>query len=146
MARVRGQLSIGGVAKLAGVNVETVRFYQRKALLPEPRRPDGGTRTYDDAFVDRLRFIRGAQKMGFSLDDIGQLLALQDGTRCKEARQLAEGKLREIRERLEGLQRMESVLTVLVDACHTAKGKISCPLITALTTQADDVRDVLSKA
>ena len=73
-------LTIGVLAEAAGVNVETIRFYQRKGLLPEPDRPVGGIRRYGAADVARVRFIKSAQRLGFSLDDVAQLLRLEDGT------------------------------------------------------------------
>ncbi|MBP6545794.1 MAG: Hg(II)-responsive transcriptional regulator [Phenylobacterium sp.] len=124
-------LTIGTLARTAGVNVETVRFYQRRGLLAEPDKPYGGIRRYGAADVARLRFIKTAQRLGFSLDDIAGLLRLADGTQCAEARVLAEHKLREVRARLADLARLEAVLTSLVDACIQG-GDCGCPLIEAL--------------
>lgn len=125
-------LTIGAFAEAAGVNVETIRFYQRKGLLPEPDRAQGSIRRYGDADVNRLRFVKGAQRLGFSLDEVAELLRLQDGTHCKEAKALAEHKLQDVREKLADLARIESVLSKLVCACDASRGKISCPLISAL--------------
>ena len=79
-------LTIAGLAKAAEVNVETIRFYQRKGLLTEPIRPLGGIRRYDSKDVSRVRFIKSAQRIGFKLDEVAQLLQLDDGTHCTEAR------------------------------------------------------------
>jgi MerR family mercuric resistance operon transcriptional regulator len=125
-------LTIGAFARAAEVNVETIRFYQRKGLLPQPVRPPGSIRRYGKADVARVKFIKAAQRLGFSLDEVAQLLQLEDGTRCKQASMLAGQKLRIVREKLSDLKRMESVLAGLVHACHTRKGNISCPLIDAL--------------
>ena len=127
-----GSVTIGVLAESAGVNVETIRFYQRKRLMPEPRRPQGGIRRYGDAELARLRFIRSAQNLGFSLDEIAELLKLEDGTHCGEARQLAEVKLRDVRERLSHLRRIESALRTLVAGCSSARGSVKCPLISSL--------------
>ncbi|MFX6250319.1 MerR family transcriptional regulator, partial [Acinetobacter baumannii] len=78
-------LTIGAFAKAAGVNVETIRFYQRKGLLPEPDKPAGGIRRYGETDVVRVRFMKSAQRLGFSLEEIGELLRLEDGTHCEEA-------------------------------------------------------------
>lgn len=125
-------LTIGAFAKTAGVNVETIRFYQRKGLLRQPAKPYGGIRRYGAADVGRLRFVKSAQFLGFNLDEIGELLRLEDGTHCREASVLGELKLQSVREKLAGLRRMETVLSRLVRACHTRKGNVSCPLIASL--------------
>jgi len=125
-------LTIGAFAKAAGVNVETIRFYQRKGLLPEPESPFGGVRRYGAADVARLKFVRSAQRLGFSLDEISQLLRLDDGTHCREAAELAAMHLAQVRARLADLGRIEATLSQLVTACRTHRGKVSCPLIAAL--------------
>ena len=81
-------LSIGAFAEAAGVNVETIRFYQRKGLLLEPEKPYGSIRRYGGTDVARVRFVKSAQRMGFSLDEVAGLLMLDDGTHCDEAREL----------------------------------------------------------
>ncbi len=125
-------LTIGALAKAANVNVETIRFYQRKGLLPEPDKPYGGIRRYCQADVARVRFVKSAQRLGFSLDEVADLLKLEDGTHCNEASSLAERKLGDIRMKLADLARMESVLAQLVCACHARKGNVSCPLIASI--------------
>lgn len=132
MANLPGHLTIGAFAEAAGVNVETIRFYQRKGLLPEPDRPPGGIRRYGEADVTRVRFVKTAQRLGFSLEEIGELFCLEDGTHCKEASQLAERKLDDVRSRMADLARMESVLSALVGACRSSRGNIACPLIASL--------------
>ena len=127
-----GNLTIGAFAKAAGVNVETIRFYQRKGLLPEPDRPYGSIRRYGQADVARVRFVKAAQRLGFSLDEIGQLLKLEDGTRCSEAAELAALRLADVRTRLADLTRMEAVLSNLLNECGAHHGSVSCPLIAAL--------------
>lgn len=132
MAKLPGNLTIGAFAMAAGVNVETIRFYQRKGLLAEPDRPLGSIRRYGGADVTRVRFVKTAQRLGFSLEEIAELLRLEDGAHCNEASALAEHKLIGIREKLADLARMESVLSELVCACHARRGSISCPLIASL--------------
>lgn len=125
-------LTIGVLADAAGVNVETIRFYQRKDLMQEPDRPLGGIRRYGKADLARVRFIKSAQRLGFSLDEVGDLLKLEDGSHCTEARAQAERKLADVRERLADLRRIEAVLQDLVQRCCAASGEVRCPLIQAL--------------
>ncbi len=127
-------LSIGAFAEAAGVHVETIRFYQRKGLLPEPQRPYGSIRRYRQADVARLRFVKTAQRLGFTLDEVGQLLRLEDGTHCDEAAQLAGLRLADVRARLANLQRIESALSRLVQQCQSSDVDVCCPLIAALQT------------
>ena len=125
-------LTIGVLAEAAGVNVETIRFYQRKGLMQEPDRPLGGIRRYRETDLGRVRFIKSAQRLGFSLDEIGDLLKLEDGSHCTEAREQAERKLTDVRAKLVDLQRIEAVLEELVQRCCAAKGQVRCPMIQAL--------------
>ena len=133
-------LSIGAFAEAAGVNVETIRFYQRKGLLPEPQKPYGGIRRYGEADVARVRFVKSAQRLGFSLDEVDGLLMLDDGAHCDQARHLAEQKLVDVRSKLADLLRIESVLTTLIDDCCASHGKVSCPLIAALQERPLETR------
>jgi MerR family mercuric resistance operon transcriptional regulator len=135
MTRERPGLSVGAFAAEAGVNVETVRFYQRKGLLPEPARPYGRIRRYGARDVARVRFIKSAQRLGFSLDEIAGLLRLEDGTHCEEARAMAEDKLADVRAKLRDLRRIEATLRRLVADCSAARGTIACPLIAALNAR-----------
>jgi len=132
MSHQQPRLTIGALARAAGVNVETIRFYQRKGLLAEPDRPPGGIRRYGQASVGRVRFIKSAQRLGFSLNEVGELLRLEDGTHCGEASALAEHKLVDVREKLADLLRMEAALSALVHACHASGGDVRCPLIVSL--------------
>ncbi|MBI5898470.1 MAG: Hg(II)-responsive transcriptional regulator [Rhodocyclales bacterium] len=125
-------LTIGAFAKAAGVNVETIRFYQLKGLLPRPERPYGSIRRYGQADVARVAFVKAAQRLGFNLDEIGQLLKLEDGTHCSEAAELATLRLADVRARLTDLSRIEAVLSRLVGECSAHHGNVSCPLIAAL--------------
>ena len=124
--------TIGVLADAAGVNVETIRFYQRKGLMQEPSRPLGGIRRYGESDLARVRFIKSAQRLGFSLEEIADLLKLDDGTHCTDARAQAERKLTDIRARLADLRRIESALQGLVERCAAVTGQVQCPLIAAL--------------
>jgi len=125
-------LTIGALATEAQINVETIRFYQRKGLMHEPNRPLGSVRRYGAADLGRVRFIKSAQRLGFSLDEISQLLKLEDGTHCDEGREQAQHKLIDVRAKLADLQRIETALADLVDRCCAVRGNICCPLIATL--------------
>ena len=125
-------LTISKLANEADVNVETIRFYQRRGLLVEPEKPLGGIRRYDRNDVARVLFIKAAQRIGFTLDEIAQLLELDDGMHCAEARTIAEHKLEVVREKLGDLQRIEAALANLVGRCEARRGQVNCPLIDAL--------------
>lgn len=125
-------LTIGAVAAAAAVGVETIRFYQRKGLLDEPDRPPGGIRRYGERDVARVSFIKSAQRLGFSLDEVSGLLVLEDGTHCDDARTLAEAKLAAVKDKLGGLRRIERALRTLIDECNETKGDVCCPMILAL--------------
>lgn len=125
-------LTIGAFAKAAGVNVETIRFYQHKGLLPLPARPHGRIRRYGPADVARVSFVKAAQRLGFNLDEIGGLLKLEDGAHCSEAAEVAAHRLADVRARIADLARIEAVLTGLLGKCQAHQGNVSCPLIAAL--------------
>jgi len=125
-------LSIGAFAKAAGIGVETIRFYQRRLPLLEPIRPPGGIRRHGRADMVRVKFIKSAQRVGSSLDEIIQLLTLEDGTHCNEAAQFAAQQLANVRVRLKNLKRMETVLSRLVAQCESHHDTIACPLIASL--------------
>ena len=126
------QPTIAWLAREAAVNVETIRFYQRKQLLDEPPRPLGGVRHYTAEDVARVRFIKSAQRIGFTLAEIAVLLQLEDGAHCREAQAIATHKLEDVQGRIDELQRMAAALQDLVKACGSARGKIKCPLIASL--------------
>ena len=136
MEHLAKTMTIGAFARAVGVNVETIRFYQRRGLLPVPRKALGGIRRYNAPDVARLKFVKAAQNLGFSLDEIIELLKLEDGTHCDEARSLAEMKLKSVRAKLADLRRIESTLSKLVDDCCAVHGRIACPLIASLQRQA----------
>ncbi|KQW67784.1 MULTISPECIES: MerR family transcriptional regulator [Sphaerotilaceae] len=133
------QMTIGQLAAAAGVNVETVRYYQRRELLAIPDRPAGGIGKYTPSALTRLRFIKRAQSLGFTLDDVHALLSLDDGRDCSAARQIGEHKLADVRQRLQALRVLEAALQDLVSRCSTTKRKVNCPLIEALMQSEERV-------
>jgi MerR family mercuric resistance operon transcriptional regulator len=129
-------LTIGRLARAAGVGIETIRYYQRRELLPVPDPADSAFRHYPAAMVDRIRFIKRAQDLGFSLDEIAALLKLEDGANRKAIRKLANDRLGEIREKISDLQRMEKTLAHLIHECEHG-GALHCPIIQALAENGD---------
>ena len=127
-----GTLTIGVLARLAGVNVETIRFYQRRGLIQEPAKPLSGYRHYPAESVNRVRFIKRAKELGFTLKEIVTLLQLGDG-HCRETKQLASAKLKTIEARLGDLEAMGQVLKKLIQSCDKNTAKKGCPIVKSLT-------------
>ncbi len=123
-------LTIGRLARAAGVNVETIRYYQRRGLIATPRKPPGGIRLYPPESQARLRFIRRAQELGFTLREIRELLALGGG-HCADTRQLAEAHLAKIEQRLRDLGKIRRTLGGLIRRCRTGR-EPTCPIIETL--------------
>lgn len=124
-------LTIGAVARKAGIGVETIRFYQHKGLLTEPPKPDNGFRQYPPDTIDRLRFIQRAKELGFTLDEIGTLLQLS-ASECTATRALTQQKLDAVRAKIADLRAMEAALDKLVTTCKSSQPTQTCPIIAAL--------------
>ena len=124
--------TIGGVARAAGVNVETVRYYQRVGLVPVPKRVYGSCREYPPQIATRVRFIKRAQQLGFTLAEVKNLLALEDGRSCSKAQSLAAKKLATVEARIADLNRMRRTLKNLIAQCGAGGGRIRCPIIETL--------------
>lgn len=122
--------TIGGLAKSVGVGVETVRYYQRRGLLPEPARPPGEVRRYGEADVKRLKFIRSAQAAGFTLNEIGELIALDSSDDRARARELAQARVAAIDGKIAELREARDALAALASDC-AKKRKGPCPILTA---------------
>lgn len=129
-------LTIGQVAAEAGVHKETIRYYQSLGLVGEPQRHPGSVRRYGAATVARLHFIKRAQQLGFSLEEVGSLLLLEDGQNCVATRKLAEHKLDIIRGRIADLHRMRRLLEGLIRECEQGKRPRACPIISTLSGTA----------
>lgn len=125
-------MTIGQLAAAAGVGVETVRYYQRLGLLATPDRPFGGQRQYFDATLKQIGFIRRAQYLGFTLEEIHAMMAIGDGGRCAEGRSFAQRKLDELALRVAELNRMRRELRILVKRCNANARGAPCPFIVAL--------------
>jgi MerR family mercuric resistance operon transcriptional regulator len=128
-----GDFTIGKLAERAGVNVETIRYYQRCGLLDEPERPLGGYRRYPAEIAKRVRFIKRAQALGFTLKEVAELLRLDAARACAETRELAVHKLALIEEKLDELEAMRTGLAALVAKCGRRGGR-ACPIIQVLVT------------
>jgi MerR family mercuric resistance operon transcriptional regulator len=131
-------MRIGQLARSVGVNVETVRYYQRIGLIELPRKPYGGVRSYDNEYLRRLLFIRRAQKLGFWLEDVRALLDLSSAD-CQQVQKLALEKLSLVKAKLRQLRDVESVLTKTIQQCGKRKAPEGCPIIEALANQLDTV-------
>ena len=125
-------MRIGELARSVDVNVETIRYYQRIELLELPEKPYGGMRSYNDQDLQRLRFIRRAQQLGFSLEDIRELLELSSSD-CERVEKLAAEKLGQVKAKLRQLRKIESILAKTVKQCASRKGNEPCPIIETLT-------------
>ena len=126
--------TIGKVARQAGVNIQTVRYYERRGLLLPNGRRDSGYRLYGDDAVKKIRFIKNAQALGFSLDEIARLLSLRVGRKvqCGKVKKQAEARLRVVREKIAGLRAMEQVLNRLVRTCEARVTTGQCPILESL--------------
>jgi MerR family mercuric resistance operon transcriptional regulator len=122
-------LTIGILAKRSGVNVETIRYYQRRHLLHEPSKLLNSYRQYPLETVKRVRFIKRAQTLGFTLEEVGGLLRLDEKKACLETREIAAQKLTLIEEKLSDLSRMKKALSRLVRACDASSVGEPCPII-----------------
>lgn len=127
------------VAERAGVNVQTLRYYERRGLLAEPPRSPSGYRAYPSGAVALVRFVKRAQEHGFTLDEIEELLHLADGgpDDCQAARDLAQARMAQLADKIADLQRMQRSLTELVDTCDLPRIDRCCPLIEALHAEGE---------
>jgi len=129
-------LTIGRLARLAGVGVETIRYYQQRGLLPVPPAL-GAYRHYPVTLTARIRFIKRAQELGFSLDEITELLKLEDGSNRSSIRRIAADRLSQIEQKLSDLRRMQKALKHLVGECEHTSKSLPCPIIATLVSVAD---------
>lgn len=133
------ELRSGDLAKAAGVNLETIRFYERQKLLPKPPRTAAGYRLFPADAVQRVRFIRRAQTLGFSLREIRELLALSPttGASCKTVRERAENKIQDIEQKIAALEAMSKALRKLTDSCSGRGPLTRCPILECLSGEKE---------
>ena len=127
-------LTIGKVSKQSGIGVETVRFYEKSGLIDDPPRTESGYRQYPGSTVVRIRFIKRAKELGFTLKEIKELLNLKldPGTTCNDVRLIAEEKRRNVRTKIQSLQGIEKALGELIGACAVGGPDGECPILEAL--------------
>jgi MerR family mercuric resistance operon transcriptional regulator len=126
--------TIGQLARKAGVGVETIRFYERKGLIEKPKRPQEGYRRYSPETVARIRFLRQAKLLGFTLEEAGELLALrvEAENACELVRESAQAKLESVKARIRELEAVRAALEQLISACEQRRPTGPCPILEAL--------------
>jgi MerR family mercuric resistance operon transcriptional regulator len=122
-------LTIGNLAKRSSVNVETIRYYQRRGLLQAPQKPPGSFRRYSSESVRQVHFIKRAQGLGFTLEEINGLLTLDESKACVETRELAAHKLALIEQKVADLLKIKKALSRLVRSCNASSVGAPCPII-----------------
>jgi len=127
-------LTIGRLASAAAINLETIRYYERRGLIEQPAKPRVGYRLYDNETLQRLLFIKRAKTLGFSLDEIENLLTLSEG-QCADVQTLAEQKLDRIKAKVQDLKRLENALQDLVRQCDSNVSQAHCPIIETLLNE-----------
>ena len=137
-------LTVGQLAKQGGVNLQTIRYYERRGILPKPQRSDSGYRFFPYEAVLQVRFVKQAQSLGFSLKEIEELLGLPidppTPKTCDQVRQHAEVKLKEVDEKIRRLRAMRKALTRLIGACHRREPLGRCPILRAFESDIRPVR------
>ena len=138
MINLEGTLTIGEVARLAGVNVQTLRYYERRGILESPERSRSGYRQYPVETVELIRTIKRAQKLGFALDEIERLLQIREGGNgaCARARDVAAHKLALLNERIEELAVVRNTLEALIRDCQPRRPAEDCGVLTAISTES----------
>jgi len=128
------ELTIGKVAQQAKVNIQTLRYYERRGLLQPDDRLNSGYRLYGDNAVQKVRFIKNAQRLGFTLEEISGLLRLRvsDRARCTDVRRKAEIKLVDVHQKIDALRALEQTLNRLVRSCRSQSTTDSCPILKSL--------------
>jgi len=123
--------TINKLAKELGINIETIRFYERKGLIDQPSKPTMGYRHYSDQILGRIRFIKRAQELGFTLEEVANLLVLNDQP-CHKVQELAENKLSTVKAKIKDLRKLETALDNLLDECRSNDDSSHCPVIDSL--------------
>ena len=136
-------LTIGRLARAAGVGVETIRYYQQRGLLLVPA-SEGSFRQYPVALTARIHFIKRAQELGFSLDEIAELLRLEDGAHRSSIRRIATDRLVQIEKKVADLKRMQKTLKQLVIECEHTRRDLPCPIIASLVQKGSGVKPLAS--
>ena len=135
----RGTYKIGEVTRRVNVNKETVRYYEKRGLIPKPDRRRSGYRIFTQRHIDQIKFIKRSQKLGFTLKEIKELLDLRmdEDTTCSEIRSEAQRKYQDVVEKINDLKRIKSTLTDLIDSCSGSGPKGDCPILEALEGESN---------
>lgn len=138
---------IGEVASRANVNKETVRYYEKRKLIPKPDRRRSGYRIFTKRHIDQIKFIKRAQELGFTLSEIKELLELRmdEKSTCSEIKQEAQEKYQDVIEKIEDLQRIKATLIDLIDSCAGEGPKGDCPILEALEGESDTGKQLRHK-
>ena len=123
--------TIGVLASQADVNIETIRFYERKGLISQPIKPISGFRIYPNDTLDRIIFIKRSKELGFTLEEIASLLSVNDSP-CNQVQDLVEQKLTKVQQKINDLDRLKTSLQTLLSQCRMNENKSNCPIIDAL--------------
>jgi len=134
----QGNMTIGRLAKLVGVNIETIRYYQRIGLIDEPVVPLSGFRQYPVKTAESITFVKRAQRLGFSLKEIAELLKIGDG-HCDDVRTRAEKKRNKIEDQIRDLQSLRDTLNKLICECNSGKNEHHCPIVETLLEHDDEI-------
>lgn len=131
--------TIGIIAKQAGVGIETIRFYERKGLIDNPPRRLSGYRQYPEETIDRLRFIRKAKELGFTLNEISELLELSTdaSAKCSDVKDRAKAKIQDIGQKIQALSKMKNALSAITSYCDGQGSICTCPIIDALAKESE---------
>ncbi|MBL4571534.1 MAG: Hg(II)-responsive transcriptional regulator [Gammaproteobacteria bacterium] len=130
--------TISKVAKLLNLNVETIRYYERRGLIDQPEKPLAGYREYPAQTIQRIQFIKRAKELGFTLDEIENLLRLGD-THCEDIQGIAEIKLNTIQSKITDLESLRTVLDNLIIQCRTNPDRTHCPIVESLLPESQDI-------
>jgi len=127
-------LTRGQLAKTSGVNPETIRYYEKLGLLPKPLRTESGYRLFSEEDIKRIKFIKRAKELGFTLKEIKELLQLRFETEgeCSEVREIAEIKLKDVQKKIEDLEKIKSILEELINQCPSKGSILKCPIISSI--------------
>ena len=128
------KLTISKIAKEIGISIETIRYYERIGLITQPQKPLSGYRIYDDAISQQLFFIKRAKELGFSLNEISDIMIIGDNN-CKETKEIALHKLQNIKNKIDDLNSISNSLEALIKACDSNSKYDGCPIVSAISNK-----------
>ncbi len=128
------KLTISNIAKEVGIGIETIRYYERIGLIKQPQKPASGYRVYDTAISQQLFFIKRAKELGFSLNEISDIMIIGDNN-CKETKEIALHKLQNIKSKIDDLESISKSLDALIKACNSNTKYDGCPIVSAISNK-----------